>query len=378
MRSLCTLARFSFLASLLSFPSFASLLFSFLPEKKDQDFIHAARTYGRIIISEVYLPMRKKTIKPLNLGGVAGGDKYVVHNVLYKFAVDSAGLFGGNNLAAAKVGGLELKGLVSYFRSFCYLQFFFSFSYNIYSYFYSAAMNDINLPMMTLVDYRGFRLIAMSLLPIQGDSLIYGSKDAGLTVHASDPEFNGLMKKAGQELNLAPHLCGSQTDDLKELWGACDIEGHYGTDGLSSFFLSSSSFSVAFLIFVTGKFYLLDFSRTMPPVAPRKDLPQGHLYRLFRREFVQSYKRLSLPFFPSLSSFNLPSEEPLCSDGFSSFCKLDPNFKTFNEELKQATNHLLYDVIPGPFSLLPLLVHMFSHPSYLVRLRASIPENPRA
>ena len=40
----------------------------------------------------------------------------MVHNILFKFAVDSAGLFGGNNLAAAKVGGLELKGLVSYFR----------------------------------------------------------------------------------------------------------------------------------------------------------------------------------------------------------------------------------------------------------------------
>ena len=94
-----------------------------------QDFIHAAQTYGRIIISEVYLPVRKKTIKPLNLGGVAGGDKYVVHNILFKFAVDSAGLFGGNNLAAAKVGGLELKGLVSYFRflicSFSLLGFLF-------------------------------------------------------------------------------------------------------------------------------------------------------------------------------------------------------------------------------------------------------------
>ena len=97
-------------------------------------------------------------------------------------------------------------------------------------------MNDINLPMMTLVDYRGFRLIAMSHLPLKNESLIYGSKDAGLTVRASDPEFNGLMKKAGEKLNLAPHLCGSTPDDLKELWGACDVEGHCGLDGLLSFF----------------------------------------------------------------------------------------------------------------------------------------------
>ena len=81
-----------------------------------QDFVHAARTYGRIIISEVYLPMKRKTIKPLNLGGVAGGEKYIVHNILFKFAVDSGGLFGNNNISAAKVGGLELKGLMAYFR----------------------------------------------------------------------------------------------------------------------------------------------------------------------------------------------------------------------------------------------------------------------
>jgi len=80
------------------------------------DFIQAAQTYGRIIISEVYLPHNRKTIPPLALGGVAGGQKYIVHNILFKFALDSGGLFGGDNLAAAKVGGLELKGLMNYFR----------------------------------------------------------------------------------------------------------------------------------------------------------------------------------------------------------------------------------------------------------------------
>jgi hypothetical protein len=34
-----------------------------------------ASTYGRIIISERALPSEKKTIKPADLGGVAGGDK---------------------------------------------------------------------------------------------------------------------------------------------------------------------------------------------------------------------------------------------------------------------------------------------------------------
>ena len=40
-------------------------------------------------------------------------------------------------------------------------------------------MAEIRVPIMALVDYRGFRLIAMSVLPVSGNSLIYGSKDAG-------------------------------------------------------------------------------------------------------------------------------------------------------------------------------------------------------
>jgi hypothetical protein len=36
--------------------------------------------------------------------------------------------------------------------------------------------------LMCLVDFRGHRLTAQSLLPISGDSLVYGSCDAGNNV----------------------------------------------------------------------------------------------------------------------------------------------------------------------------------------------------
>jgi hypothetical protein len=37
------------------------------------DFVHASRTFGKIIISEVFLPAEQKTIQPMNLGGIVGG-----------------------------------------------------------------------------------------------------------------------------------------------------------------------------------------------------------------------------------------------------------------------------------------------------------------
>ena len=135
--------------------------------------------------------------------------------------------------------------------------------------------------MMALVDYRGFRLIAMSVLPVQGDSLIYGSKDAGMTVKKSDPVFNGLMKEAGERLNLAPHLCGMDPEELKELWSACDIEGHLGVDGLSLFFFFVSDKNLPSHRFQCRKFLSFGFQPNNATCDPSK--------RLTTRPFVSSF-----------------------------------------------------------------------------------------
>lgn len=48
-----------------------------------RDFIYTATTYGKIIISEVYLPPEDKTIKPIR-GGIAGGEKYLCKGIYFK------------------------------------------------------------------------------------------------------------------------------------------------------------------------------------------------------------------------------------------------------------------------------------------------------
>lgn len=39
------------------------------------DFVEAAKTYGRVIISELFLPPDQRSIHCTNVGGTAGGDK---------------------------------------------------------------------------------------------------------------------------------------------------------------------------------------------------------------------------------------------------------------------------------------------------------------
>lgn len=52
------------------------------------------------------------------------------------------------------------------------------------------------------IDYRGFRLMASSVLPINETTLVYGSRDAGLTIHADLPAFNHSIESVLSTLNL--------------------------------------------------------------------------------------------------------------------------------------------------------------------------------
>jgi hypothetical protein len=194
-----------------------------------------------------------------------------VHNMLFKFAVDSYGIL-GSDYAAAKVAGNELKGLISYFNT---------------------GILELRVPLMALVDYMGFRLVVMSLLPINNNTLVYGTSDAGVVIHNSNSQLFEIMKKSARILNLKPHICGLKSKlglilpGWKLLYSAADVEGHVGTD---------------------GKYYILDFSRSLPPEAINDASPKGaHLYRLLRPEFVKMY------------------QNPLCSDAYSGFIMADPN-----------------------------------------------------
>jgi hypothetical protein len=47
--------------------------------------VEAATMYAKILIGELCLPDNLKSIKPNDLGGVAGGTKYIVQNILFKY-----------------------------------------------------------------------------------------------------------------------------------------------------------------------------------------------------------------------------------------------------------------------------------------------------
>lgn len=172
---------------------------------------------------------------PTKVGGHHGGEKYFHMGIFFKFTLDKMiapgqwfyGSTRRNDEKAMKAACNELK--VSYsFTSFPYVQ-------GLSSYF-QCRISQLHFPFMALIHYRGYCLLAEShvcgwidiffLRTIQiegigGETLIYGSADAGRTVHADHPTLNKLMEKAGSMLNLAPHLVSGKT-----IYGPGDIEVH--------------------------------------------------------------------------------------------------------------------------------------------------------
>lgn len=240
------------------------------------EFVSMASRWGKIIIEEAFIPLQYRTIVPVDIGGKAGGEKYIYNGILFKLQTDWKGYYNGDYYAA-KTGGLELKGLMRYGSG--------------------SGMAGLSVPMMAIIDYRGFRLVAMSILPISATTLVYGSNDAGLTMHDDLAAVSGMMARAGKLINIKAHICGVLPATCRPLFGPTDIEVHLGSD---------------------GRFYVLDFARVFPPTG-EPDVRNTFLYKLFRPEFLKSYPI------------------PLSSDAFANFSRRDPDRKKHEREVIDAT-----------------------------------------
>lgn len=107
--------------------------------------------------------------------------------VLFKFALDVVGLYGGDDYAA-KVAKHELRGLNA---------------------IASAHVPGVHVPLQAVYDYMGYRVTATALLPIDSDTLKHGSSDGGETVQA-DPRVCDVLSIVAQQLNLKPHRVGGK------------------------------------------------------------------------------------------------------------------------------------------------------------------------
>jgi hypothetical protein len=96
----------------------------------------------------------------------------------------------------------------------------------------------LNFPLMSIVDYGGFRIVTVSFLPISERTLCYGSSDGGATMHYRDATLIALVDKLCQYLNLKQHEVGGHS-----VGGPFDMEAHIADN----------------------HYFLVDFARVFPP-----------------------------------------------------------------------------------------------------------------
>jgi tetratricopeptide (TPR) repeat protein len=224
------------------------------------------------------------------------------------------------DMRAAKAGGHELKGLE------CWID---------------AGVPQLKLPLVTLVDYRGYRLVAISWLRNMG-KLVIGSGPSATPCYLPDntcPTMNydtangahradALVGRAARHLNLRRHYIGfnampnNATSTATQSWTGFDVECHASRCSADEFFM-------------------LDFHRTLPPQAllTDDDRANRHFFvHMLRPELVRRFKA------------------PLCSDVYldglaATYRRLrfdvDPSvqaragdYSEMNQDVLEATLHL--------------------------------------
>ncbi|XP_058531458.1 clustered mitochondria protein homolog isoform X2 [Ochotona princeps] len=165
-----------------------------------------------------------------------------------------------------------------------------------------------------VVDYRGYRVTAQSIIPgilerDQEQSVIYGSIDFGKTV-VSHPRYLELLERTSRPLKLLRHRVLNDRDEEVELCSSVECKGIIGND---------------------GRHYILDLLRTFPPdlnflPVPGEELPEecvragfprAHRHKLccLRQELVDAFVEHRYLLFMKLAALQLMQQKAGKAEG---------------------------------------------------------------
>ncbi|XP_067306724.1 clustered mitochondria protein homolog isoform X3 [Pseudorasbora parva] len=159
-----------------------------------------------------------------------------------------------------------------------------------------------------VVDYRGYRVTAQSIIPgilerEQEQSVIYGSIDFGKTV-VSHPKYLEFLEKTSRPLKVQRHAVLNEKDASVELCSSVECKGIIGND---------------------GRHYILDLLRTFPPdlnflpvegeeLTPESQklgFPRQHRHRLacLRQELIEAFVEHRYLLFMKMAALQLMQQK---------------------------------------------------------------------
>ncbi|XP_052075610.1 clustered mitochondria protein homolog [Mytilus californianus] len=189
--------------------------------KVHSDFVGAATRGATAVIDG--------NVMAINPGEEAKMQMFIWNNIFFSLGFDVRDHYKdfGGDAAAYTAPGNDLQGVRAYF---------------------SVDNEGLYTLGTVVVDYRGYRVTAQSIIPgilerEQEQSVVYGSIDFGKTVVTND-KYKELLKKTSSQLKIRPHNVLNEKSEAVELYSSLECKGIVGND---------------------QRHYILDLLRTFPP-----------------------------------------------------------------------------------------------------------------
>jgi len=169
-------------------------------------FVAAAKSIGKSIIEDFHMPKEQKRVPPF--AGIPESmneqdDLFITNGILFRFAADPHGEqeTPGSDDVSMKIAAHEIKGLQAYLQ---------------------AGVSGLHTALTCTIDYMGFRLIAIAVVPADGQkTLVYG-----VTPALPQQDFNiaRMLQEAAEELNLKEHIVFSDVTRPLTIHTAMDVQ----------------------------------------------------------------------------------------------------------------------------------------------------------
>ncbi|KAF0978773.1 hypothetical protein FDP41_001843 [Naegleria fowleri] len=205
------------------------------------DFVDAAVKGAKAVV--------EKYLSPINPIDKKTSQVYIQNNIFFSFSINSEDAKDENDMDkfAYQNANNDLKGVMA---------------------FNEADVRGIHTLASAIIDYRGYRVVAQSIIPgiLQGDQgsrHVYGSIDEGKSF-VTDPKYHALMKEAAEKLHIKEHVVLDETGKEHVLACPAECKGIVGSD---------------------GRFYVLDLIKTTPKDVNFPDVKTA----ILRPELVQFY-----------------------------------------------------------------------------------------
>uniref|UniRef100_A0A3Q1ATR1 Clustered mitochondria protein homolog n=1 Tax=Amphiprion ocellaris TaxID=80972 RepID=A0A3Q1ATR1_AMPOC len=198
-----------------------------------------------------------------------------------------------------------------------------------------------------VVDYRGYRVTAQSIIPgilerEQEQSVIYGSIDFGKTV-VSHSKYLELLDKTSRPLKVQRHSVLNDKNDIVELCSSVECKGIIGND---------------------GRHYILDLLRTfppdlnflpvdgeeLPPESQRQGFPRQHRHRLacLRQELIEAFVEHRYLLFMKMAALQLMQQKANKDSNKTDTPSITETSETSTEsETEEISLKSLEESIPG-------------------------------